>query len=143
MVAAGVARVHGFAHRFGIVRTSLCASTTRGMSSRQLAAFCSLLLVLELGAAAFGPYGYFIDEPYYLACARRLAWGYVDHPPLSLFILRAHDRALRRVDARDSRARGLAGAATAFVTGSIARVLGGGRFAQLRQPRVRWWARAT
>src|SRR6478736_10020176 len=61
----------------------------RAHSSWGLAAFCSLLLVLELAAAAFGPYGYYIDEPYYLACAHRLAWGYVDHPPLSLCILRA------------------------------------------------------
>ena len=27
-------------------------------------------------------YGYFVDELYYLACARHLAWGYVDQPPL-------------------------------------------------------------
>ena len=25
---------------------------------------------------------YFRDEFYYLACSRRLAWGFVDHPPL-------------------------------------------------------------
>lgn len=34
-------------------------------------------------------YGYFNDEFYYLACADRLAFGYVDHPPLSVFILSA------------------------------------------------------
>ncbi len=33
-------------------------------------------------------YGYFRDEFYYLACARRLDWGYVDHPPLSIALLR-------------------------------------------------------
>jgi hypothetical protein len=33
-------------------------------------------------------YGIFRDELYYLACARRLAWGYVDHPPLSIALLR-------------------------------------------------------
>ena len=27
-------------------------------------------------------YGYFVDELYYLACSRHLAWGYVDQPPL-------------------------------------------------------------
>src|SRR5471030_1122298 len=27
-------------------------------------------------------YGYFVDELYYLACARHLDWGYVDQPPL-------------------------------------------------------------
>ena len=33
-------------------------------------------------------HGYFRDELYYLACADNLAWGYVDHPPLSIFILK-------------------------------------------------------
>jgi hypothetical protein len=32
-------------------------------------------------------YGIFRDELYYLACARRLAWGYVDHPPFSIAVL--------------------------------------------------------
>ncbi len=30
-----------------------------------------------------GSYGHFSDEFYYLACSDHLAWGYVDHPPLS------------------------------------------------------------
>ena len=33
-------------------------------------------------------YGVFRDELYYLACARRLAWGYVDHPPFSIAVLK-------------------------------------------------------
>lgn len=33
-------------------------------------------------------YGIFRDEFYYLAATRRLAWGYVDHPPLSVFLLK-------------------------------------------------------
>jgi len=101
------------------------------MSSRSLAAFCSLLLVLELAAAAWGAYGYFIDEPYYLACAHRLAWGYVDHPPLSIFILRVTTALLGQSLLALRLPAALAGAATAFVTGKIARQLGGGRFAQL------------
>lgn len=32
-------------------------------------------------------YGVFRDEFYYLACADHLAWGYVDHPPLSIAVL--------------------------------------------------------
>ena len=32
-------------------------------------------------------YGMFRDEYYYLACANRLALGYVDHPPLSIYVL--------------------------------------------------------
>ncbi len=49
-----------------------------------LAAF---LLVFHLLANAFTPYGYFRDELYYLACSHRLAAGYVDHPPLSVWLL--------------------------------------------------------
>ena len=33
-------------------------------------------------------YGYFRDEPYFIACARHLAWGYVDLAPLSALLLR-------------------------------------------------------
>jgi len=77
-----------------------------------------------------GLYGYFIDELYYFACAQRLDWGYVDHPPLSialLWIVRSglgdSLPALRLVPA-------LAGATTIFVTGLMARRLGAGVYGQ-------------
>jgi hypothetical protein len=38
---------------------------------------------------ALGPYGYFRDELYYIACSRHLAAGYVDQPPLSIDVLAA------------------------------------------------------
>jgi hypothetical protein len=44
------------------------------------------LLYLVPGVA--GDFGVFIDELYYVSCAKRLAWGYVDHPPLSIAVLR-------------------------------------------------------
>ena len=53
-------------------------------------------LLGTLGAARFalyllsaGPlsYGYMSDEFYYLDCAAHLAWGYVDHPPLSVALV--------------------------------------------------------
>ena len=31
-------------------------------------------------------YGIFRDEMYYLACSRHMAWGYVDHPPFTVWI---------------------------------------------------------
>ena len=45
------------------------------------------VLLFHLIATLFTSYGYFRDELYYLACSRRLAAGYVDHPPLSIFLL--------------------------------------------------------
>ncbi len=91
-------------------------------------AFALLKLVLHL-LTSHG-YGYFRDELYYLACAERLDWGYVDHPPFSVALL-----ALNRALLGDSLPAlrflpALAGAAIVFVTGLLARDLGGGRFAQ-------------
>lgn len=51
-----------------------------------IAAVAGIALLLHLLAA--GNYGYFRDELYYLACAQNPSWGYVDHPPLAVFILR-------------------------------------------------------
>ena len=48
-----------------------------------------LAFLLYFVPGLIGPYGPFIDELYYVACAKRLAWGYVDHPPLAPFVLRA------------------------------------------------------
>ena len=45
-------------------------------------AACKLLLYFYTGRR----YGYFVDELYYLACSRHLAWGYVDQPPLIALI---------------------------------------------------------
>lgn len=75
-------------------------------------------------------YGYFIDEFYYIACAKRLAFGYVDHPPLSPWLLRVvliifgdSLLAIRVLPA-------LAGAGALFLTGLMARELGAGKFGQ-------------
>lgn len=86
---------------------------------------------LALHLACAGGYGYFRDELYYLACARHLAWGYVDHPPLSVALL-----ALVRSTLGESRLAlrlvpALAGAALVYGAAHLARRMGGGRFAQL------------
>src|SRR5262245_13332115 len=54
-----------------------------------VAAMALLSLGVHLAANAFGGYGYFRDELYYIACSKRLAAGYVDQPPLSIFVLAA------------------------------------------------------
>jgi hypothetical protein len=44
-------------------------------------------LLIYLLTTAFTSYGMFRDEYYYLACANRLDFGYVDHPPFSIWVL--------------------------------------------------------
>ncbi len=45
------------------------------------------LMSVALHLATGGRYGIFRDELYYWDCANHLAWGYVDHPPLSIAVL--------------------------------------------------------
>jgi hypothetical protein len=74
-------------------------------------------------------YGYFRDELYFIACARHLAWGYVDQPPLVAFAAwLATPFAFNLVALRILPA--LASALAAGLAVVIARELGGGRFAQ-------------
>jgi hypothetical protein len=85
---------------------------------------------LALHLATLPGYGYFRDELYYLACARRLAWGYVDHPPLSIALLRVQTALLGDSVAAVHVLPALAGAACVLLAGLLARELGGGRGAQ-------------
>lgn len=94
-------------------------------------------IVIYLAAAKFvfhmataSRYGIFRDELYYLACAEHLDTGYVDQPPmiaLGAWMARSIFGdwlpGLRLPAA-------LAGAALVWLTGKLARDLGGGRFAQ-------------
>jgi len=88
------------------------------------------LAALALQLATITQYGYFRDELYYLVCARHLAWGYVDQPPLSLALLALTRMALGESLVAIRLLPALAGAATVYVTGMIARELGGRGFAQ-------------
>ncbi len=76
-------------------------------------------------------YGYFRDELYYIACSKHLAWGFVDQPPFSEFMLAASSHllgyslfALRFLPA-------VCGALVAYLVGLVTKDLGGGRFAQV------------
>ncbi|RPI24793.1 MAG: phospholipid carrier-dependent glycosyltransferase [Acidobacteria bacterium] len=86
-------------------------------------------LVLHL--ATIKGYGLHGDELYYLACSDHMDWGYVDHPPLSVALLK-----LCRLTLGDSYfsirlLSALAGTGTVFLTGLLAHRMGAGRFGQL------------
>jgi len=95
-----------------------------------LAGLALAYFLLEWVPGFAGDYGYFIDEFYYVACTRHLALGYVDHPPLSILLLR-----LVRAVMGDSLPAlrvlpSLAGATTVLLTGLLARRLGANAFGQ-------------
>ncbi len=89
------------------------------------------LVVFALLLVAGQQSGIFRDELYYIACANRLAWGYVDHPPLSIALLAAVRATLGESLLALRLPAALAGATTVFLSGLIARALGGGRGAML------------
>lgn len=95
---------------------------------RTLLAVAAGKLAIHLPLA--GAYGFHRDEWYYLACGRRLAWGYVDHPPVAPLVARLVEElagpslvALRAVPA-------LLGAALVVLAGLMAREMGGRAWAQ-------------
>ncbi len=65
---------------FGVVRA-------RPVAWLPLLTVAAAQLLLHLFTT--GNYGVFRDEYYYLACADRPAWGYVDQPPFSIWVLAA------------------------------------------------------
>jgi hypothetical protein len=88
------------------------------------------VLTFLVHLVANGGYGIFRDELYFIVCGQRLAWGYVDQPPL-VPLIAAWSYALagdwltgfRLVPA-------LVMAVTVGATAEFAKLLGGGRFAQ-------------
>ena len=76
-------------------------------------------------------YGYFRDELYAIACSKHLAWGYVDQPPFSEFVLAIVERVLGPSMSALRLLPAVCGGLVAFLVGIITRELGGGRFAQV------------
>jgi hypothetical protein len=103
-------------------------ATLRG----DLGALAAVAAVLATGhLLSISRYGVFRDELYYVACGERLAWGYVDHPPLvavmawvGMHVFGGSVAGLRLLPVALA-------IATLFLTGAIVRRLGGGRFAQV------------
>ncbi len=106
-------------------------TSTQSLLSHELAIpFLLALFQLALQMAFHGSYGYFRDELYYIACSDHLAFGYVDHPPLSIAILWVNRlilgdslHALRFLPS-------LIDASVVLLAALMARKLGGSKFAQ-------------
>ena len=97
-------------------------------SGLAVAVIAVIELVLHLYAGR--KYGYFVDELYYLDCARHLAWGYVDQPPLIAAVAWLEGAVLGDSLSAIRFLAALSAAAKIILTGLLTRELGGRRFAQ-------------
>ena len=77
-----------------------------------------------------GVWGYFSDEFYHIACSERLAWGYVDHPPLTVALLALIRAVFGEAVWAMRLGPILATAGVIVLTGLMARRLGAGTFGQ-------------
>jgi hypothetical protein len=91
-----------------------------------LALLSLITFVFLIICSTIKPYGFFIDELYFMSCSQRLAFGYIDQPPLSIailsFIIKLFGHNLIAIRILPA----LSLAATVFISGLLARRLGGG-----------------
>lgn len=130
MIACGVNAL-GFAsarHDSSLVNKT---SNWSRLSTAEVFVLGLAALKLMFHVATANRYGIFRDELYYLACGDHLDWGYVDQPPLIAVVAWFARHlfgdwlvGLRLIPA-------IAGALTVWLTGRVARELGGGGFAQI------------
>lgn len=85
------------------------------------------LLAMIAHVVCINNYGFFRDELYYLSCTHRLAWGYVDHPPFCVFLLRVVTVMFGESLAAIRIPTVIASGMTVFLTMAISRKLGAGR----------------
>jgi Dolichyl-phosphate-mannose-protein mannosyltransferase len=103
--------------------------TSDSSAATLLCGIAGLAILLHMPGMA--RYGFFRDELYYVACSEHLAWGYIDQPPLIALIAWISRHLLGNSLAAFRVFPVLAAAVTVFLTGWLARELGGGRIAQI------------
>lgn len=111
--------------------TAVSAETpqSRFTSARAIVLYIAAAKLL-LHLLTVARYGIFRDEMYYLACSRHMAWGYVDHPPLTVWIAWFSRVVLGSSPLGVRLLPILAGAVVVWLAGALAREMGGDRFAQ-------------
>jgi hypothetical protein len=97
---------------------------------RLLLALAALSVAFHVVATVWFSWGYMTDELYFLDSVDRLACGFVDHPPLSIAVLRLVRDLLGPSQLAIRLLPALLGGATIVLCGLIAREMGGGRGAQ-------------
>jgi 4-amino-4-deoxy-L-arabinose transferase-like glycosyltransferase len=89
------------------------------------------LLKLVLHGMCLAQYGYFRDELYYLASTYHIDFGYVEHPPLFIWLLKVWTLIFGESLAAMRSLSVLTGTALVMVGGLLARAMGGRLFAQV------------
>lgn len=110
-------------------RRADAVATELAVSRPALLVWSGALLTIALHVAFSGLYGYQRDELYFIACAKHLAWGYVDQPPLIAAIVDVSRRLFGDTLAALRILPALSAGGLVALTGSLACRLGGGSFA--------------
>ncbi|HEU4384629.1 MAG TPA: glycosyltransferase family 39 protein [Anaeromyxobacteraceae bacterium] len=112
-------------------RASRLAPSGAATRASVLGPLAAALATFALHAACGGRYGPFRDEMYFVVCGERLAWGYVDQPPLVAVVARAAHELFGAWVPGWRLLPWIASAATAWLAGRLASRLGGGPFAAI------------
>ena len=129
-------------HRFGdhdgaalddtAVRAEVIALVTRALVGKVTAAVAWIAAACTaLHLATANLWGYHRDEFYYLACGRRLAWGFVDHPPVTPWLYRLADLTVGSSKLGLRIAPSLLHGVSVLLIAALARELGGSTRAQV------------
>jgi hypothetical protein len=122
---------HGVDLEERAMRPAASPSPLPALHTRLLALIGTGSMLVSLVPLTFGYYGRFTDEFYYVACSKHWALGYVDHPPLSVWVLWLMRSTLGDSLLAMRLVPAISGLAQAFLTGLLAQRLGAGRFGQL------------
>jgi hypothetical protein len=107
------------------------AVEARGRPSALVPALVPAAAAVVVLLAFAGRYGYHRDELYFLACGRRLAWGFVDQPPFTPALARVSDALFPGSLVGLRLWPALAVGTLVVLTAATARELGAGRVGQI------------